>query len=85
MRPSPASLPGLLLAALLASPARPLEPSPAGPAVASIVAHILERGHYEHRPMDAAMSAQALTNYLESYDYNHLYFTKEDVDSFRRD
>ena len=78
-------LAGLLLPALLCAGARAVEPSPAGPAVASVVSHILARGHYEHRPMSAEMSDQALTNYIESYDYNHLYFTKEDVAAFRRE
>ncbi|TBR26264.1 tail-specific protease [bacterium] len=73
----------LLLAALLcAAPVRAVEPTPAGPVLSSLLAHMLQRGHYDKRPLDAAMSRKILENLLESYDYNRMYFTKADVDGF---
>ncbi|TPW20435.1 MAG: carboxyl-terminal processing protease, partial [Elusimicrobia bacterium] len=73
----------LLLAALfLAAPARAIEPTPAGPVLGSLIAHMLGRGHYEKRPLDAAMSRKFLDNLLESYDYGRMYFMKSDVDAF---
>ena len=71
-----------LALALLAAPARAVEPTPAGPVLGSLIAHMLSRGHYERRPLDAAMSAKFLDNLIESYDYNRMYFMKSDVDGF---
>lgn len=72
----------LLAVLLLAAPVRAVEPTPAGPVLASLVAHMLQRGHYERRPLDRAMSRKFLDNLVESYDYNRMYFTKSDVDGF---
>ena len=63
--------------------------------VAATVARMLEQGHYLH-PLSLAeknpphlesepplsMSERVLKNYLQVLDYNHLYFTKGDVDEF---
>lgn len=62
--------------------ARAVEPSPAGPALGSIISQIFAANHYERRPVDATMSTQALRSVLESYDYAHLFFTQADVDNF---
>lgn len=63
--------------------------------VASTVARMLERGHYlqplslseknpprtDSEPAES-MPERILKNYLQILDYNHLYFTKGDVDEF---
>lgn len=64
--------------------------------VAATVARMLEQGHYLHplslseknpphlesEPAES-MSDRVLKNYLQVLDYNHLYFTKGDVDEFK--
>ena len=59
-----------------------LEPTPAEQVVAQLVARIFEQTHYNHRPIDEALSRQWLRDYLEYYDYNHMFFEKSDVDEF---
>ncbi len=70
-------------------------PTDMGP-VAATVARMLERGHYlqplslseknpprpESEPAES-MPERILKNYLQILDYNHLYFTKGDVDEFK--
>jgi len=46
------------------------------------VARLLEQGHYSKRKLDDALSKQFLKNYLDALDFNHLFFTQKDVDSF---
>lgn len=46
------------------------------------VGRLLEQGHYSRQKLDDKISKQFLKNYLEGLDYNHLYFTQKDVDSF---
>ena len=38
--------------------------------------------HYLHRPFDASMSPLAWTNFINSFDPQHLYFTAEDLAGF---
>ena len=59
-----------------------LEPTPAAQVVAQLVARIFEQTHYNHRPIDEAISRQWLRHYLEYYDYNHMFLEKSDVDEF---
>ena len=67
----------------LALPARAaIEPDPAAPVVSQLVARILEQSHYLHHPLDEKTSKELLANYLEMYDYNHMFFEKADVDEF---
>ena len=47
------------------------------------VGKLLEQGHYTRRNIDDAMSQVLLKNYLEALDYNHLFFTQQDVDRFK--
>ncbi len=56
--------------------------SPDSGQVALAVARWLEQGHYSKKKLDDEMSAKLLTTYLESLDYNRLYFTQKDVDEF---
>ena len=82
------------LAALLASPLLPVlpllapnpqlraagDPDPSQVTVA--VARLLENVHYSKTRLDDAMSKRLLRNYLEALDYNHIFFTEEDVRGF---
>ena len=46
------------------------------------VGRLLEQGHYSKKKLDDQTSKQLLKNYLEALDYNHLFFTQQDVDAF---
>jgi carboxyl-terminal processing protease len=61
-----------------------LAPTPtADQAEAAIWAmRFLSRFHYKPVPLDDAMSAKIFSNYLDSLDGEHLFFTQADVDSF---
>jgi carboxyl-terminal processing protease len=56
------------------------EPDPSQIAIA--VVSILEQAHYSKKRVDNSMSEKLLHNYLDDLDYNHLFLTQEDVDSF---
>ncbi|MGB8355948.1 MAG: carboxy terminal-processing peptidase [Chthoniobacteraceae bacterium] len=47
------------------------------------VGRLLEQGHYTRRKLDPEMSKLFLKDYLEGLDYNHLFFTQGDIDSFQ--
>ncbi|MEC5128504.1 carboxy terminal-processing peptidase [Verrucomicrobiales bacterium BCK34] len=49
------------------------------------VTGMLEEEHFLRQPFNDKMSARVLESYLEILDYSRIYFTKEDVDGFRRD
>jgi carboxyl-terminal processing protease len=71
-------------ALLLAVPpvARALEPGPAAPLIAQMVTRILEQNHYNHHSLDDKASRELLKNYVEMYDYNHMFFEKGDIAEF---
>ena len=46
------------------------------------VGKLLESSHYSRRKLDDNLSKTLLKNYLEELDYNHLFFTQKDVDTF---
>ena len=71
-----------VLMASMALPAAAMDPGPASPIISQMVTQILERNHYNHHPVDDKTSKDMLGNYLEMYDYNHMFFTKEDVAEF---
>jgi carboxyl-terminal processing protease len=48
--------------------------------VEATVGHLLEQDHYTQRKLDTNVAKQILETYLESLDYNKLFFTQEDVD-----
>jgi len=52
------------------------------PKVAQTVGELLEKAHYSRRRLDDSVSRQFLKNFIERLDYNHLFFTQKDVDSF---
>jgi carboxyl-terminal processing protease len=49
-------------------------------AVEATVGQLLEQDHYTQRKLDAKVAKQILETYLESLDYNKLFFTQEDID-----
>jgi carboxyl-terminal processing protease len=75
----------LALALVTAGPvsAAPLDPGPAAPLISQMVSRILEQNHYNHHPLDAKTSKDLLQNYLEMYDYNHMFFEKGDIAEFQ--
>lgn len=46
------------------------------------VGKLLEQGHYTRQKLDSDVSDRFLNNYLDALDYNHLFFTQQDVDAF---
>jgi len=52
--------------------------------VAQAVARLLEQGHYSRQKLNDEMSEKIFENYLRLLDYNRLYFTQQDIDSFRQ-
>jgi carboxyl-terminal processing protease len=58
------------------------EPEPGQIMIA--VGRLLEQGHYSRKKLDDSMSKLLLKNYLESLDYNHLFFTQADVEGFTK-
>ena len=72
----------VLLAFSLIQPAS-ARTSPDPGQVALAVARWLEQAHYSRKKLDDEMSAKLLKTYLESLDYNRLYFTQKDVDEFQ--
>lgn len=75
-----------LLSALLAAPptltSAALAPEPVAPVVARLVAGLLEKAHYNQRPIDDAASKQMLRNFIEYFDYNHMVLNAADVSEF---
>lgn len=49
------------------------------------VANYLQERHYNGQDFDDAMGARTLQNYLDYLDYNRLYFTKGEVEQFKKD
>src|ERR1700727_2258962 len=54
-------------------------------AVEATVGQLLEQDHYTQRKLDANVGKQILETYLESLDYNKLFFTQEDIDQIRNE
>ncbi len=52
--------------------------------VAMYVSNMLEDHHYSRRALDDKLSRDLLENYLEFLDYNHLFFTRGDIEGFRK-
>ncbi len=75
-------LTALALSLALATPAGAVERYAGGPVVAELVSGILERTHYNRKPIDDAASKIFLKNYLDAFDYNHMILEKSDVDEF---
>ncbi len=61
-----------------------LSPGPGAPLVGQVVAKFLEEDQYDHHPIDPAVSQNFLQNYLEAFDYNHMFFLQSDVNDFKK-
>ena len=62
--------------------AKDVEPEPHDALIDQVVAGILQRYQYEHRPLDDAQSALIFDQYLQDLDGSKSYFTQADIDSF---
>ncbi len=76
---------GLVTGLLLGLPAcSTAEPAKANYGEISMyVARALQDNHYTRRDFDDEISRRMLTHYLNTLDYNHVYFFQTDVDSFK--
>ena len=54
------------------------------PRVARALLRDMPAAHVRHRDFDESLAPAAWTNFLDSFDYDHVYFTQEDVDEFER-
>ncbi len=52
--------------------------------ITKVVGTILDQAHYRKLRLDDEISARHLDNYLNSFDYLHLFFLQSDVDEFER-
>jgi carboxyl-terminal processing protease len=81
----------LLLAAVLSYPSLACVAAEEGTdpvdlhAVEATVGQLLEQDHYTQRKLDPNVGKQILETYLESLDYNKLFFTQEDIDQIRNE
>src|SRR3954464_860424 len=50
--------------------------------IAAVVGEVLQLHHFRQNPLNDQISANFLTNYLNSLDYNHMIFLQSDVDDF---
>jgi carboxyl-terminal processing protease len=76
---------GLALARTQApKPVAELKPTAAQQQAATWAARFLTRFHYKRVPLDDAMSAEILKRYLEALDGEKLFFTRADIDGFKR-
>ena len=64
--------------------AHPAFDSEAAARAAAAVAELLPHLHVLHPGLDASLSAKAWTNFVDSLDSQHVFFTREDVESFGR-
>jgi carboxyl-terminal processing protease len=58
------------------------DPTPDEGQICISVARLLEEGHYSKQKLDETVSRRFLKNYLDTLDFNHLFFTQSDVDGF---
>ncbi|MCG3149548.1 MAG: Tail-specific protease [Verrucomicrobiae bacterium] len=48
------------------------------------VVQLLEERHYNAKPVNDALSREMLKSYLDTLDYNHLFFLQSDIDQFQK-
>jgi len=58
------------------------DPGPDPGQICISVGRLLEQGHYSKKKLDDTVSRKFLANYLDTLDFNHLFFTQKDVDDF---
>ena len=71
----------LLLSVPLAA-CRAATDTPDAGQIAVSVAKALENLHYTRHPLDNSVSEKLLKTYIETLDYNKLFFTQQDIDGF---
>ena len=71
-----------LLASLPLSACRAADNTPASGTIALSVAKALESLHYTRHDLDDTMSDRLLKTYIDTLDYNKLFFTQKDIDGF---
>ncbi|MEZ4322157.1 MAG: carboxy terminal-processing peptidase [Myxococcota bacterium] len=59
-----------------------IEPGPTEAAVARTVGQMLSTYHYNRRDIDDEVATEWMNAYIESLDYNRMFFLKSDVDGF---
>lgn len=52
--------------------------------IGMVVARLLEGRHYNAQPVNDATSREMLKAYLDTLDYNHLFFRQGDIDEFQK-
>jgi len=52
--------------------------------IGMVVSKLLEDRHYNAQPINDATSREMLKNYLNTLDYNHLFFLQSDIDQFQK-
>jgi len=77
------SLPALAPAASVDAD-EPLSPEQRHENIGETVTHFIQRSHYNHTPVDDALSSDVLDRYIESLDGNRMYLLQTDVDFFDR-
>ena len=60
----------------------PLQPGKDDSRIAGVTAAFLERGHYLQQPIDATISSNFYTRYLDSLDPMHIMFLQSDIAEF---
>lgn len=63
-------------------PPASLKPAPGDPRIAHVAARLLEEYHYSQRPLDADLSKEFFTNYLNALDPRHENFLQSDIAEF---
>ena len=61
---------------------RAAEPEPGQIAISE--AKALEQLHYTRHPLDDSVSDRLLHTYIETYDFNRLFFTQSDINEFEK-
>ena len=80
--PLPLAVVGSLLLSLPLSACRAAENTPRPGDIGLTVAKALEQLHYTRHPLDDQMSDRLLKLYIDTLDYNKLFFTQKDIDGF---
>ena len=52
------------------------------PRISRVLALQMPAAHVRHHDFDAALAPAAWTNFIDSLDFDHVYFTQEDLDEF---
>jgi len=59
-----------------------LKPDEDASTVTTLIVRLFEQAHFAHQKLDKEIAARFLKKYIESLDYNHLFFLEADVADF---